>query len=164
MARKPSPKNIDDELLVLLYREILYPWEVNYQNCKFSMPRKQEGFKKFCTDNNIVIDGPTSSSKIQEMQGSFIKETRKVNGLFRFSHGWRGTGKNRESYTIPKCLLYHMRNSIAHASFGKKKYQGIDYLYFEGWFRGKLKLQAQIQVSLINKFMDSLVSTKVDSS
>ena len=161
MRRKPNPEKIDDEILVFLYKNILLPWENKFHSEKFLMPKKGEGFKGFCIDNDIIIESPTSSPKLQKKLQTFVNESRKVNGLFRFTSYQRTILKKKETYTVPKCLLYHLRNSVAHASFGKKVYKGIDYLYFEGWYLGKLKIQAQIKEALVVDFIKSLVTTKV---
>ena len=161
MHKIPNQIKVDDPLLVFLYREVLFPWEVNYQHQKFLMPKKQEGFKEFCVGNNIIIESRTSSKRLEKIQNSFNRESNKVNGLFRISNYTRIIRGDSEYFATPKCLLYHLRNAVAHASFGKKTIQGIDYLYFESWFRRQLKIQAQVRISLFPDFMKSLVTTEV---
>lgn len=161
MRKNSNQANVDDHVLIFLYRELLVPWELEFHHQQFLMPRKKEGFKAFCIENSIVIESQMSSISLKRNMNTFTSASKKLNGLFRIAQSGTGYGKTRKLYTIPKSLLYHLRNSVAHASFGSRKSGGISFIYFEGSYRGKLKIQARIQEELLIEFVKNLVSTRV---
>ncbi len=147
-----NPTKIGENILLLLYTEVLLRFEKDLTHHK-SFDIRSKGFRQTQKQIDLTIRAKDKKSELlQEISNlSFIKGESPKN-IFIFVRN------KKESRA--KSLFRHLRNSVAHGIYEKKKIGKYEYLLFEDFHQKKLTMIGQIRLLDLNLFIEALSATR----
>ncbi|HIL41945.1 MAG TPA: hypothetical protein EYG35_01005 [Gammaproteobacteria bacterium] len=144
-----NKNGIDDEILVFLYRNILLFYErflkakgsgYSVRSKIFKKVKKEFELHWFVVDTIGAFKCAYTEKNLSEMKGNYFLFT-----------------SNRAQ--IPE-LFRHLRNSIAHGKFEKKKIQGRVFIIFEDSYQKQSTMCGQIELKKLEEFVSLLYKSK----
>ncbi len=149
-----TPVNINKDkvehaTLILLYKNILLVWERVFKLQKLGYSIRSRSFKIFKSNNGLTIYPAKNNKEIETIvTENSLKES--LDNYFVF------TPNNSQVYE----LMRHLRNSVAHGNYNKKKMGRLNYIQFEDRYRKDITMIGQLKLKDLEELILAIYKSK----